>query len=87
MSCELTVTVSFTAASSTGPVNSWMWLNEADSVLGRDQTLDRAFETEGQHVTKLRVFSASLDSDEVSHILAVEAPSGCLEAVVEGPTR
>ena len=62
-----------------------MWLNEADSVLGRDQTLDRAFETEGQHVTKLRVFSASLDSDEVSHILAVEAPSGCLEAVVEGP--
>ena len=62
-----------------------MWLNEADSVLGRDQTRDRAFETEGQHVTKLRVFSASLDSDEVSHILAVEAPSGCLEAVVEGP--
>ena len=85
LSCDLTVTVSFTAASSTGPVNSWMWLNDADSVLGRDQTLERAFETEGQHVTKLRVFSASLDSDEVSHTLAVGAPSGCLEAVVEGP--
>jgi hypothetical protein len=62
-----------------------MWLNEADSVLGRDQTLDRAFETEGQHVTKLRVFSASLDNDEVSHTLVVGPPSGCLEAVVEGP--
>ena len=62
-----------------------MWLDGTDSILGRDQTLDRTFEGEGVRVTKLRVFNASLNTSETSHTVSVAAPFGCVEAVVTGP--
>ena len=85
LSCDLTVTVSYSAAPASGPINAWMWLDDTDSILGRDQTLDRTFEGEGVRVTKLRVFNASLNTSERSHTVSVAAPFGCVEAVVTGP--
>ena len=86
LTCDLSVSVAYSAASSSGAITSWQWLDESGETLGRSASVDRTFTEEGVVVTTVRVWSTDGASNQTTHSVEIGPPTGCVRAVAAGPS-